>query len=462
MNHPKPNRGRVSDYLIQTQHQRRKKVRLLIPNKITVVLMGCLILMGCESQLDDNGISGIDRRSHSGYLRKDSLMVSAVTHAKSFMDSISTGNAQRLYLGQNSQYRFRMLFYFTLPRTVDSVIVKFGARFRLVSAGSYGSGVWTATVHPILRQWDENDLRWNRFEPNRDYGPAFAQFPVSSADTQSTVINIDMPRDTIQHWVWALTDTTRKQYGILIDFSPSASHVHQFYGGGTTVATSTVTPNGDLAPQLIFHWQKVNKKGDWIQDSTTVYPVTLKSGFSSFSGGRQGYVYSENAPLPANELWFGSGIPYHAFLRFSTDSLSKYATISRAVLIMRLDTTAGDYSRLTQKKVQVVRTETDPTEWQAGQIKLHPDDSYYIQFDTDQKRWLTSITNSDTLQFNITELLQSWVRRPESNKGLQIFNAEELKGNFNDIYRLRIFMHPDHPERSPKIIIYYTIPPDNE
>ncbi len=420
------------------------------------------VLVSCEGRLNDTGIDGLDPDITGGYLNKDTIFTASVTHYRSFMDSVSTGNAMRLYLGQSAGNQFRMIFYFYLPSTYDSVVVKQGVRFQLITSGSYGgSGSFTAGIHPVLRSWDESDVRWDRFAYGRDYGPAFAQFQVSASDTQKSVTTITIPRDTLQNWVWAISDTNRHNYGILIDFPGDAGFVQQFYGCGVTVSASDITPDAAFAPQMVFHWQKTDSKGNITQDSTTIYPVTLTSGFSRYYGGRQGFLYRESNPYPAGELWVGSGIPYHSFLRFATDSIPKGSTINQALLFMRIDTTAAGWVTGKSRTLQTVRVTTDPEDWSPGKIGLNETDSYLIDFTTDQNRWLTSTLSGDTVKFNITEQLQSWVSSPSLNKGLQIYSGSELKGDFNDIYRMKIRFNPADTERSPKIVIYYTIPPGN-
>jgi hypothetical protein len=426
-----------------------------------LLMISFAVLPACEGKLDDTGIDGLDRDVTGGYLKKDTIFANAITNSKSFMDSVSTGNAQRLYLGQTGGNQFRILFYFALP--TDSVVVKEGVRFQMVSAGSYGgSGTFTASIHPVLKNWSEDDVRWNRFASGTDYGPAFAQFQVSSSDTQKSVTTITIPRDTLQQWVWARTDSSRKNYGIMIDFQSDAGFIYQYYGGGVTVSSSDITPNAAYAPKLFFNWQKRNPNGVLIEDSTTIYPVTLSSGLSRFYGGRQGYLYKESSPQLSNQLWVGTGIPYHSFLRFTTDSIPKGSTISQAIMMMRVDTTGIGWVSGKTRKIQTVRVTTEPGAWNPGGIELNETDSYLVGFDaTDQNRWLTSTLSGDTLKFTITEPFQSWVSYPSSNKGLRIFHGGELKGDFNDVYRLRIINDPADAERSPKIIIYYTIPPEN-
>ncbi len=445
--------------MVNRQHFQVKTLKNFF---VLTFLFISFLFTACEGDLNDTGIGGLDRDKTGGYLRKDTIHTESVTHVRSFMDSVYTGNAQRLYLGQTGGNAFRMIFYFSIGRSLDSVTVKQGVRFRLISAGSYGTGNVTATVHPVLRDWTESDVRWNRFEFGRDFGPSIAQFQVSSSDTQKSVINITLPRDTVQNWVWAVSDTNRTNFGILIDFQDGAPYTHQFYGGGVTVSSSDITPDASYAPQLIFHWQKFNTQGQLTQDSATIFPVTLSSGMNRFSGGRQGILYRETNPLPSDQLWIGSGIPYHSFIRFSTDSLPKASTISHALMILRIDTTAGDFNRSKTRTIQTVRVETDPAEWAPGKIALDNIDSYLINFGASQNRWLTCTTSGDTLKFNITEQAQSWVSKPASNKGLQIFNGDELKGNFNDLYKLRIVNDPADAERSPKIVIYYTVPPESD
>lgn len=422
-----------------------------------------LTVLSCEGKLDDTGIDGLDPDIIKGTLRKDTVDVRSVTHFGSFMDSVSTGNAQRLYLGKSGGYQFRMIFYFAIPTGLDSVNVKPGVRFRLMSAGSFGgSGVFSASIHPVLREWTENDIRWDRFEPGRDYGPAFGQFQVSGSDTQKSVTTITIPRDTVQHWVWAKTDTTRKNFGLLIDFPGDANFIQQYYGGGVTVSSGGVTPDAGVVPMMIFHWQKTNSTGDIIQDSATITPVTLISGLSRFSGGRQGYLYRESVPGPGNQLWVGSGIPYHSFIRFASDSIPKGSTISQAIMTMRIDTTEAGWVTGASRTLQTVRVTTNPADWKSGGIGLNETDSYLIGFEsTDQYRWLTGKVKGDTVSFNVTQQLQSWVTNSSSNNGLQIFHTNELTGNFNDIYRMKIRLDSTDPERSPKIVVYYTLPPVN-
>ena len=128
-------------------------------------------------------------------------------------------------------------------------------------------------------------------------------------------------------------------------------------------------------------------------------------------------------------------------------------------MTMIIDTTETGWVTGASRTLQTVRVTTNPADWKSGGIGLNETDSYLIGFEsTDQYRWLTGKVKGDTVTFNVTQQLQSWVTSPSSNQGLRIFNGDELKGNFNDIYRMKIRLDQLDSERSPKIVVYYTVP----
>lgn len=428
-------------------------------------LLSVLTLAACDETIDDIGIEGIDQEALGGRFRKDTLFADQLTNAVSFMDSVPTSLTDRLYLGAVDGNEFRIIFYFNIPADAESVIVLPNTtRLNLTYAGAYGgTGSFTASVYPVQRAWESADLRWNRFQPGVDYGTVpIVQFNVTATDSSKVQQTIPLPRDTVQQWVYARTDTTRHNYGILIDFPANPGFVAQFYGANVTQAASATTPDKAYAPSLVFEYQKVLKSGQIFYDSATVFPIVL-SGYGSYNGGRQGYLYRDVNPRPASELNVGSGVIYHTLLRFNTNNIPHGATISRADLVLNIDP-AGDYRRQTGDSIslQTVRTATDTSGWTPGNVVVSGDDYSWLTYDNLSQRWLTDNAADDTLRFTITRQFQKWVNNPSSNCGLQIYNARELKGGYDRLYRLRIYNNYTLDKyRSPRIIIYYTLPPED-
>jgi hypothetical protein len=194
--------------------------------------------------------------------------------------------------------------------------------------------------------------------------------------------------------------------------------------------------------------------------------ISTSTGGVSYSGGEHGYVYRDRSPQPGNTITVGGGVIYHALLNFNTDRLPASATVSNAVLLMRVDP-AGSYhynANTDSIALQAARVETSPAQWKAGDLTLNATDYFNLRVGGLPHDHLTDNIKrtDDTLRLTIGAQLQSWVTKPASNYGLEIFSGGELSGNFRNLYRVRFINDPaGDRDRSPKIIIYFTLPPSN-
>ncbi len=430
-------------------------------------LLGCLaaaalvVPAACEDGVNDVGIEGFDREGASGTFVRDTLYVSALLNDTSFVDSITTSSARRLYLGSVDQYDFRIVMKFTMSSVVESVQVQ-QARIEMVPSASYGEGTTlTARIRTLRKNWTESDVLWTRFDPDGDGGPDVWDVPVARSDSGGTLWVWTVPRDTVQQWVYARKDTNRKNFGMIIDFQSGANFVQQFYSA--SVVNSSNVPDPDKAPRLVFSYTKLD--GDVVtEDSIKIYPAITRTSTGSqvYDGGRSGYLYRDRAAQPADELWVGGGVVYHSFLYFNAETVPVTSTVTSAQLVMPLDP-AGRYRYLPSDSVhlQAARLTSGPSTWQAGSVTIRSDDAFYLLNNATKRARLTGLIANDTLRVTITEQMQEWVSSPSSNYGLRLFGADELSGDFNRLYRVRFKRSNTDSLGSPQVILQYTRPPDN-
>lgn len=420
---------------------------------------------GCDSGDTDIGIEGFNSHGAAGTLHTDTLYADAITNYTSLMDSISTGGSDRLYLGSVDDYDFKIVMFFVFPSEIESVHVT-GAQLKLTSTASYGSGgSFTAAIHPVQKSWNVGDLRWNRFDGAVDTSVIISQVSIANTPAAGTVFSFSDSalKDTVQNWIYAIRDTNRHNYGIMIDVPLGAGFVQQFYSGNNTSGAGV--PDTAIVPRLEFSYTRV-VNGEVNTGTLSITPVTLSNSFggNSYFGGSHGYLYRDRNPQASNSLTVGSGVVYHALLKFNTDSIPASATINNAVLVMHLDP-AGNYfynANTDSVALQGIRVETQPADWKAGELTINGNDFSGILNSASYRSRLTDHIKGtdDTLRMSIGTQLQGWIGRPAGNAGLELFNADELSGNFRRLYRVRFINNPGDRDHSPKIIVYYTLPPD--
>lgn len=400
-------------------------------------------LTGCEDSPNSVGVEGFDRGGATGQILTDTLTVDDITNYVSYMDSISTGSSNRLYLGSVDDLDFRILFRFTIPSVLEEATV-LGARLELVPSAVFGtSGSFDVRLHSIRRTWSSGDLRWNRFAAGVDYGDVIAQATLTGADAGGARFQIPVPTDTVQQWIKALNDTQFVNYGLLLDFDPAAGFAQQFYGA--TLLASDGLPDSNYVPRLAVTYQTFDKDSVVTINTQFLVPINL----ISYSGGSQGYVYRDRSPEPSNTLTIGGGVPYHSLLRFSMNRIPSTATISRAELIALRDP-SGDYRYTPTDSVilQAGHLSVDPSEWAAGNTSI------LFALPTDNM-------HDDTFRVAITTSAQIWADDDGDNDGLVLFHGNQFlsTGDFSRLYRIRLRIDPLNPEPSPKIVVYYTLPP---
>ena len=414
----------------------------------------------CEDDAaNDVGLGGIETGELAGNLKTDTIYVEDLVRDTSFLDSVTTGRADRWYLGSVDNYDFRIAMKFTMPTEVESVTVT-NAKLKLITSGAYGaSGSFTARVYAMKKAWTLDDLKWDRLSGVGDYGDEIAQTTINYSTTAGNVVTIDIPKDTVQHWVWSLKDTARAKLnnGILIDFS-GATFAQQFYGAYNITAFSL--PDTNVVPRLDITYQKFDPKNNEITvDHVNLTPVNTPNGY--YTQGISGFIYRDNAPQPANTFTIGGGVPYHSLLYFNTSKIPATATINLAKLVLKRDPTPGaDYRYTAGDSLMLQALRLTSLDWQAGLTSTSGFDQAYVNALSRYRKRLTDNVKDDSLTFNISRQLQDWITFPSQNYGLQISHADEVFGNFRRLYRLRVINNPSDRENSPKIIIFYSLPPE--
>lgn len=420
----------------------------------------CGFGIGCEDGAGGVGIDGFDRIGSSGDFRRDTLYVDDMLNDTSFVDSVVTSDMKKLYLGSVGSYDFKIIMRFTMPADVESATVR-SARIEMVPSGNYGTGAnLIAAVKSVRKSWSESDLLWTRFDTPDAVGDTIIPFvPVPKANDGGASVGFSLPVDTVQNWIWALTDTNRKNNGIMIDFVEGADFTQQFYSAQTKGSDNK--PDPAKAPRLVVIYD-IMDAGSLVTDTLTLYPAVTRAGYlggSVYAGGQHGYVYRDRSPQASDALIVGSAIPYHGFLRFNMARIPSNATIASASLLMTLDPTGSYfYDPLDSISVQAVRVTVDPDKWTASQATTSGQDVYDLQTSLAVRARWTDKLHDDTLQLNITAFVQSWVSSPQGNHGIRLFHGYEVDGD-SRLYRVKFTRDPSNQGASPRLAIYYTVPP---
>lgn len=427
---------------------------------VTVFLVVFLFnLAACEDDGSNAvGLDGIDTGTLAGNIKTDTLFVEYLARDTSFMDSVTTGTSDRWYLGSLDNYDFRIAMRFTIPAEIESVIVK-SVKLQLISSAAYGSpGSFTANIHAFKKNWTLDDLRWNRLSGAGDYGDVIAQGTINYTSDAGNFMTINIPKDTVQHWVWSLNDTNRAKLnnGLMIDFS-GAGFAQQFYGPNNLNAFGI--PDTNVVPRLDITYEKFDPKTKQLtEDHVILTPVNTPNG--NYAQGISGFIFQDRTPQPPNTMTVGGGVPYHSLMYFNTSKIPSNATINLATLIMKLDP-SGNYQYSSGDSLLLQALRVGSSDWQSGALKVVSLDRAFVDPLSRFRQRLTDNVKDDSLTFNISRQFQEWTTFPSQNFGLQISHADEIFGNFRKLYRVRFINNPSDRENSPKIIIYYTLPPEN-
>ena len=416
------------------------------------------VFLSCEDDgSTDVGLIGLNQSEAAGAVRADTLYIDQIVQQRSFMDSVNTSGADRWYVGKIDSYEFRSLMKFFFTADVESVTVQ-SANLKLVTTESYGgTGSLTINLHPIKKAWTAEDLRWNRFQENADFGDPVASTTITLPLAAGTTVIIPIPKDTVQHWIWAINDSNRAKLnnGLMMSFSSGANVVQQFYS--SNVFTTANLPDTTKAAFLDVFYSKFNPVNQVLTvDHAFSIPTDLRG-----NSGLSGYIYRDNSPQSANTLTVGGGVPYRSLLKFNTSKIATNGTISNAELVMTLDQ-SGNYlfNQGDTLSLQALRVNEDVPDWKPGMVELNGTDLSRLFNDTKFSRRVTDDISDDTLRINITNLVHEWAINPSGNFGMQLFSANEPLNIYSHLFRVRFLSDSLDREKSPKIILTYTLPPN--
>lgn len=396
---------------------------------------------GCSDDPDDiNG--GV---INTGQLKTDTLYVSDIKNYRSILDSVTTGGGTRYYLGSSGTYDFKIALRFGIPESLDSVIVK-SAYLRMVSAATYGAGTsMNLEIQSIQKFWSIDDLLWDRLSTS-DLSAPFNQTAITPTNKDQNLI-VPFNRDTIQKWIVGRTETVQNR-GILLGFS-NATFIQQFYSGRNLTVSGGLTTFDTLHnTSLVVNWERYDREKNEFESKTTYLIPETVIGLNDNDGGYGGYIYRDRSPQSMNTLTVGGGLPYHALLKFDVSKLPSALTVSFAEMLMTIDQ-SGNYLRNSgdTNVIEAYVLDTDTANWLPSKLVRGPLSN---SFDS---------VHDDTLKIQISSIVQSWASRPSNNFGLVLEDHFEHSSNPFQLYRLKFNYDPVDRERSPKIIIHYTIPP---
>lgn len=282
-----------------------------------------------------------------------------------------------------------------------------------------GSGTeYAPTVHRVTGEWQEDSVTATKF--NQQFDPAPVGIP-RSVGLDSLRKNVDkdtlwfeLDSTVVQNWI---ADSTQN-LGLLVDL-PSSDLLVEYHSRQSITA----------APRL-----KLVLSRSTGTDTTRFFAASADAS-----------IFTRTAVLPDDRLYLGNGERFQTYLAFSPlDSIPADATINRAELQLTIDST---YTLNNQDGFPFVTyvvdsiTTTNPLSFKLG-LPLTSGTGLLVPSD-------------QTLRLSLTGVVQDWLLRPSANRGLVL----QPFGPSRDLLRLAFFAGRSDPDRAPRLLIDYTIPP---
>jgi hypothetical protein len=327
-----------------------------------------------------------------------------------------------LLLGAFKNVECRILFRFDpLPNLGDIA----SAKLKLPTEAAAGqSGEFNATVHQVTSPWKDSEVTWGDKDFPVTFNPAAMdtqQITASKADTVAFTVDSQVATS----WLNA-NGTVADTLGVMMQAS-GATFLKKIHSRASSLKTPFL--------ELIF--KRTGKS-----DTTTRHLATASVFVFQRSGGS----------LPAERLYVGNGERHQSFLFFNlnlanSDTIPKAATINRAVLTLEVDPINSVFIDDNDNVAfSLFRTQK---KYGLDTLKAPADSLFFIQ-------QAIARNSSQSLQFNLTNLVQSWVSNPPQDYGyfalLPDFPALSLS-------RVAFYSRESQPSRAPKLMIEYTTPP---
>jgi hypothetical protein len=338
--------------------------------------------------------------------------------------AINTQVSALLLLGALKDIECRILLRFDTPDLFLQTSQVASVKLKLPADSAQGqTGSIDATVHQVTSPWDEASVTWGQDPFPVTFNPMIDRQSITASEADT--VSFNLTPQTIASW-FDTSSTKRDTAGVMLQAS-GATFLKEFHSR----FSSEKTPFLELT---------LNRPA---KSDTTVFRSATKSVF----------VFRRLAPLAADRIYIGDGEKLLSALYFDLkaarpDTIPRSATISRAMLILDIDTENSIFpdieNALSVSLLRSIKKHTLLT------FASNADSVFFVQ--------ASAIRGADkSVKLNVTGIVQSWVR-----DGIKPNDYFVLFPNFTGISFLRVAFYSSNsdPARAPRLQIEYTTPPE--
>ncbi|HHS13012.1 MAG TPA: hypothetical protein ENN03_04505 [bacterium] len=332
-----------------------------------------------------------------------------------FQTSINMGNSAYLYIGRQQDVIAHTLIRFeTKPDSgiLDSTIAKMFASRSLDGS----SAPMTVRMIECRVPWDEYEIRWDTWDKvqNGFLGNEIGRFTLHP---ESDTILFSLPNDRVREW----SESDQSNYGLMLT-SDDADFIMELYSKNAPTDDTTQTVSHPYSTSY------VTRNGETLQSSRLVTQDAV--------------LVSRKVEPTAERMWIHNGLGLRTFIKVEVEGIPENATVNKALLILRPDTTLSfPDNKPFDFLVYPVTSET----WELPNIPFDPSG---VQ---------TGRIEGDSAAVDITFFLQNWIFGSEKNFGLI------LSGNLEttNLTSRAFYTTTADSLFRPHIRLYYTLPPSS-
>ncbi len=388
---------------------------------LAIGLAACLFAAGCTH--DKPLPSGFDdlQRAYKGELKTVELR--AVDSGRYWAAPV-VGLVPTLLFGRSADTRSFLLLQFSGLTDIDTANVHSATVFLHQVSRSGDGAAFSAVVRPVLAEWTESEVVWEKAKDLYDSALDWGRFEVPAADSGWFSFSLDTT--AVDGWV----RDSSKNFGVLLEFNQAdfmavlnSSDSDTSVGYGRFIYT---TRAGVLDTVV----KTISKDASLLIHQGTTNAATLE-------------------PRP-DRLWIDDAAGYRSLLRFDLSGLPGNATIHHALLTLHIDQAA---STLPKSGLAITcNAVVNDSLWQpatlvADTLTTYPSGYAYA----DQSQLVFSGTTATRA---MATLVQNWVLRNPPNYGMLLTGPYGV-----DAARISLYTGVDQPDYAPKIQITYSIPP---
>jgi hypothetical protein len=387
---------------------------------ICIVLLSAILwCQGCSKEASFEPLFELDP---GGRLRSDTLVA---TESEWFNKGSSAGpswSSTRMVVCNWSGYDSRGFLRFTAfpdtSVTIDSVLLYLWAT-RI--DGDLGGAI--LDVHTLVDTLEQTELYWGEM-------PGISEEPVAHLQLPSAPgsIFVDVT-DAVVSWI--------RQEGTNYGLALKA--------------------HDETGPEFLVEFATREISVKEIDDSTSLdLRPALRIAYLDTAGEDQRAIsiaaedaFADTLVSPFAEddvhLVCGSGFPSRSLLKFDIDRIPEGSTVTRSVMSLTLDSQASSFDSTGITCHAVLESPWDGFETQIGVSGIAT-----VTLEADE------IAADETVDLDVTVLVQPLVARSENNRGFAVKTSNEIF----DLDFLRFWSHrtPDGDLR-PKLVVDYMLPP---